>query len=74
MSASIFSVFGEAGKPATKEHMIDELRKDHSNERYQCPEGMKLVEIDFANELVDGDMRGLQVSDKKEDKVLIARY
>ena len=35
---------------------------------------MKLVEIDFAGELSDGDMRGLQVSDKKEDKVLIARY
>lgn len=75
MTASVFSIFGEAGaKPATKEHMISELRKDHSNERYQTPEGMKLVEIDFANELVDGDMRGLQVSDKKEDKVLIARY
>jgi len=35
MTASIYSVFADAGKqPAGSEHMIEELRKDHSNERY----------------------------------------
>lgn len=40
----------------------------------QAAAGKKLVEINFASELSEGDMRGLQVSDKKEDKVLVARY
>lgn len=31
------------------------------------------IEIDFANELKDGDMKELKVGPKDEDKVLIAR-
>lgn len=59
MAASLYSVFSEAGKPAEKEHMIEELRKDHSNIRYKASEGYKLVEVDFADEIAEGDMRGL---------------
>jgi hypothetical protein len=32
------------------------------------------VEIDFANDLKDGDMKELKVGPKDEDKVLISRY
>ena len=39
----------------------------------QASAGMKLVEIDFASELADGDMRELKVGEGKQDKVLISR-
>ena len=54
--------------------MLTEVRKDHSNTHYQSPAGMRLVEIDFAEELTEGDMRGLKVGEGDNEKVLIARY
>lgn len=78
--ASAFSSSGSDGsgagdsKEAKKTHLIEEQRKEHSNKFYQIPPGMKLVEIDFAEELTEGDMRGLKVGDKPSEKVLIARY
>ena len=54
--------------------MLKEVDKTHSNKFYTCPPGMKLVEIDFAGELAEGDMRGLKVGEKDSEKVLIARY
>lgn len=74
LAIAMFGVFSDGGKPATKEHLLDEARKEHSNKFYQLPEGMKLVEIDFADELTEGDMRGLQVGEAKDQKVLVARY
>ena len=35
--------------------------------------GMKLVEIDFAGELGDGDMKELKVGEGKQDKVLVSK-
>ena len=43
-------------------------------ERNESSAGMRRVEIPFGEELKEGDTRGLQVSEKEEDKVLIARY
>lgn len=34
--------------------------------------GMKLVEIDFAGDLREGDMRELKVGEGKQDKVLVS--
>lgn len=34
---------------------------------------MKLVEIDFAGELNDGDMKELKVGEGKQDKVLVSK-
>lgn len=47
--------------------------KDAWTAHAQATEGMKLVEIDFASDLHDGDMRELKVGDGKQDKVLISR-
>lgn len=69
----VFSASG-ADKEPQKDHLIEEVRKEHSNTRFELPEGMKLVEIDFAEELTEGDMRGLQVGEAKDQKVLVARY
>ena len=52
MSIAMFGVFNEGGERATdKNHMLEELRKDHNNSRYAITEGMKMVEIGFANEI-----------------------
>lgn len=39
----------------------------------QASAGMKLVEIDFASELSNGDMKELVVGEGKQDKVLISK-
>lgn len=39
----------------------------------QASAGMKLVEIDFASDLLDGDMRELKVGEGKQDKVLVSK-
>ena len=66
LAIALFGVFSDGSKPATKEHLLDEVRKEHSNKFYQLPQGMKLVEIDFADDLAEGDMRGLQVGEAKD--------
>lgn len=72
--ASVYSSGSEQPKETPKEHLIEEARKDHSNKNYSSPPGTKLVEIDFAEELTEGDMRGLKVGEKPGEKVLVARY
>ena len=74
LAAALYSVLGEGAKEAETEHLMKEIRKEHSNERYQSPPGTRLVEIDFAEELAEGDMRTLQVGEAQDQKVLVARY
>lgn len=72
----ISSVYTQGTTVAKKEIDLDEARKHHNNTWYQTPPGMKLVEIDIAGELAEGDMRGFKVGEKdgKDEKVLVACY
>ena len=52
VTIATFSVFNEGGERVEgKQHMLDELRREHSNSDYSVAPGMKMVEIGFANEI-----------------------
>ena len=74
VAIGIASVFNDGQKSANEDVLLDNVRKDHSNRYYEVPADSRLVEIDFGNELEEGDMRGLKVGEGKDEKVLIAKY
>ena len=73
-SIAIFSGFSQESKPVSTDYTVEEQRKDHSNTSYSVPPGKRLVEIDFAAEMGEGESRTLAVGEGDDNKVLIAKY
>ena len=71
----VFSGFSRDSQgPVKTDYMVEEQRKDHSNTSYSAPPGTRLVEIDFAAEIGEGEARTLAVGEGDDNKVLIAKY